>query len=88
MSKVNKGFFLKQTVSELDNLSEKESQLVLGVAKLSIYVHKAGDTAEETIQKFYPQMRPHLKEKVAMALELLLDLVEPELKSPPKTPVG
>ena len=75
--KVNKGFFLKQTVSELDKLSEKQSQLVLGIAKLSIYVHKAGDPPEETIQKFYPQMQPHLREKVTMALELLLDLVEP-----------
>jgi len=82
MEKVNKGFFLKKTVSELDKLSEKESELVLGIAKLSLYVHKAGDKAEETVQKFYPQMKPHLREKVAMALEVLLDIVEPELKSP------
>jgi|8_EtaG_2_1085327.scaffolds.fasta_scaffold30510_2 hypothetical protein len=70
-------FFLKRTIKELENLSDKEQQLVIGIAKLTLYVHNKSDTAEETIQKTYPDLRPHLKDKVAIALNALLEVVEP-----------
>tara|TARA_R110000803_G_scaffold101365_4_gene169272 strand:+ start:1943 stop:2188 length:246 start_codon:yes stop_codon:yes gene_type:complete len=70
-------FFLKRTIKELENLSDKEQQLVIGIAKLTLYVHNKSDTAEQTIRKTYPDLRPHLKDKVAIALDALLEVVEP-----------
>ena len=46
-------FFLKRIIKELENLSDKEQQLVVGIAKLTMYVHKKSDTAEDTVRKTY-----------------------------------
>jgi|TARA_R110001599_G_scaffold168468_1_gene358409 hypothetical protein len=77
MSKKTNPFFLKKTISQLEELNDREQQLVLGIAKLTLYVHKKSNTAKETIQATYPNLRPHLKENVALALDALLEVVEP-----------
>jgi len=58
-------------------LSDREQRLVLGIAKLTLYVHKKSNTAEETVQNTYPNLRPHLKESVTLALDALLEVVKP-----------
>jgi hypothetical protein len=70
-----KPFFLKKTVSELERLSGKEAELVRGIANLTLYVHKDGDKPEDTVQRLYPQMQQHLKDKVSLAIEYLLTIV-------------
>jgi len=77
MSKKTNPFFLRRSIQELEDLSDKEQQLVLGIAKLTLYLHKKSNTAEETIQATYPNLRPHLKESVALALDALLEVVDP-----------
>jgi len=63
--RVNKRFMAK-TVKELEELSAKETQLITGLARLTAFVAAEGDTAKDTVQKFYPQMKPPLREKVAV----------------------
>ena len=77
MSKKTNPFFLRRSIQELEDLSDKEQQLVLGIAKLTLYLHKKSNTAKETIQATYPNLRPHLKENVALALDALLEVVDP-----------
>lgn len=77
MTKKPNPFMTKRSIDELERLPEKEQELILGIAKLATWTHQAPDTARESIQKFYPSMNPDLKEKVSIALEYLLEIIEP-----------
>ena len=64
---------MAKTVSELDKLNTRETQLVAGLAKLTAFVALEGDTAVDALNKFYPTMREDLKTKVSAALQPSLD---------------
>jgi hypothetical protein len=81
MSKKTNPFFLKRSIKELEDLSDREQRLVLGIAKLTLYVHKKSNTAEETVQNTYPNLRPHLKQKVALALGVIANILLADTKS-------